>query len=820
MNPTPSTKSVARDRQTGIEKHTESVRKLFYESRSFRWVLLPALTVFFIVLLYPHLIVTQPSYKLGDVAERDVKAPQDFFIEDYSATKANRGRAATEVLTVYDYDSALLPALDARVASAFDDLQTVMAQAAAAPELRRTVAVYGRSVLPREERESPTGTKPIWQYRDDFAQKIGIDVKDDAFKILAEEGFPHQVVSSVNQILAVVLGKGVVSNRAMLLKDADRGIALRDLGTKNERVITDLKQFYDLDQAKSMVRFVGEPLLKDQNYTLRSLVIDFTQRLLQPNITLNRSETEERRNLAAEGVKPVMYKIKAGEMLLREGERVTEVQLLKLNALQRHMKNDNVITSSIGAALLVMCLFMATFVLFRPNFGQTNTEQNKRLLFIAFVLAGFFLVAQLSIFLSESLAERGPSEMNAASILYGTPLASGSMIICLFLGFELALPCAALMAILTTVIFQADFTLFIYFLINGTMAAYWIRNCRERKVFIKAGTALGLLNLILVTAIDIYLSRISGQKLLWDWIFAFSGGIGSGIVAAGIIPIVELAFDYTTDIKLLELANLDRPILRQLLMEAPGTYHHSVIVGSMVEAAASEIGANSLLAKVCGYYHDIGKIKKPLYFIENQHNVKNRHDKLAPSMSSLILVAHVKNGIEIARRNRLGAAIIDTIQQHHGTSLITYFYDKAKQQKGEDAVKIEDFRYPGPKPQTREVALVMLADVVEAASRTLANPTPSRIQGLVQNLVNKVFSDGQLDNCELTLKDLHNIAKSFNKILNAIHHHRIEYPEKRPATGERGKNGNSDRQPPKPSPDFPRENPEKSPGHLRRLGQS
>ncbi|MEJ2474514.1 MAG: hypothetical protein P8Y74_11585, partial [Desulfobacterales bacterium] len=322
MNSTPSTKSAVRDRQTGIEKHTESVRKLFYESRSFRWILLPALTVFFLVLLYPHLIVTQPSYKLGDVADRDVKAPQDFFIEDYNATAANRQRAAAEVLTVYDYDSALLPALDARVASAFDDLQTVMAQTAAAPELRRTVAVYGRSVLPREERESPHGNKPIRQYKDAFAHKIGINVKDDAFKILVEEGFPHEIVLAVNQILAVVLGKGVVPNRAMLLKDTDKGITVRDLGTKNERVITDLKQFYDLDQAKSMVRFVGEPLLKVQNYALRSLVIDFTQRLLQPTLTLNRSETEERRNLAAEGVKPVMYKIKAGEMLLREGERV------------------------------------------------------------------------------------------------------------------------------------------------------------------------------------------------------------------------------------------------------------------------------------------------------------------------------------------------------------------------------------------------------------------------------------------------------------------------------------------------------------------
>ncbi|MFZ0133407.1 MAG: HDIG domain-containing metalloprotein [Desulfobacterales bacterium] len=820
MNPIPSTKSAVRDRQSGIEKHTESVRKLFYESRSFRWILLSALTVFIIVLLHPHLIVTRPSYKLGDVAERDIKAPQDFFIEDDGATEANRRRAVTEVLTVYDYDSALLPALDARVTSAFDELQTVLAESAAAPELRRAVAVYGRSVSPGAEPGSPAGNKPVWQLREDFTRKIGIEVKDDAFKILVEEGGFPPAVAAINQILAAVLSKGVVSNRAMLLKDADKGIVLRDLSTKNERVISELKQFYDLDQAKSMARSIGEPLLKDRSYTLRSLVIDFTQRLIQPNITLNRSETEERRNQAAEALKPVMYKIKAGEMLLREGERVTEAQLLKLDALQKHMKNENVIMSSIGAALLVMCLFITTFVLFQPGFGQTRTEQNKRLLFMAVVLAVFFLVAQLSVFLAESLAERGPTDMGAASVIYGTPLASGSMIICLFLGFELALPFTVLTAILTALLYQADFTLLIYFLINGTMAAYWIRSCRERKVFIKTGAALGLLNLVLVTAINIYHSRSPGQKLLWDWVFAFSGGIGSGIVAAGIIPLVEIAFDYTTDIKLLELANLDRPILRQLMMEAPGTYHHSVIVGSMVEAAASEIGANSLLAKVCGYYHDIGKIRQPLYFIENQHNGKNKHDKLAPSMSALILVAHVKNGIEIARRNHLGSSISDTIQQHHGTSLITYFFDKAKQQKGEDAVKIDDFRYPGPKPQTREVALVMLADVVEAASRTLANPTPSRIQGLVQNLINKVFSDGQLDNCELTLKDLHNIAKSFNKILNAIHHHRIEYPEKRPVSGDKGKNGNSDRQPPKQPSDFPRENSEKSPGHLRRLGQS
>jgi putative nucleotidyltransferase with HDIG domain len=321
-------------------------------------------------------------------------------------------------------------------------------------------------------------------------------------------------------------------------------------------------------------------------------------------------------------------------------------------------------------------------------------------------------------------------------------------------------------------------------------------------------------------AIELYLWDTSGINLIWDLAFAFIGGIGAAVITVGITPLIEIGFNFTTNISLLELANLDQPLLKRLMLEAPGTYHHSVIVGSLVEAAAAEIGANPLLAKVCGYYHDIGKINKPLYFIENQRNGKNKHDKLAPSMSGLILIAHVKDGVEIAKKNKLGQVLIDTIRQHHGTSLITFFYEKAKQLKGEDQVKIEDFRYPGPRPQTKEAGLVMLADVVEAASRTLENPTPSRIQGLVQNLINKIFSDGQLDDCELTLKDLHKIAKNFNKILNGIHHHRIEYTESSTTKDGKSKNGNPDRQ----STQQPKNRDKKSQGesksHLKRLGMS
>jgi len=406
------------------------------------------------------------------------------------------------------------------------------------------------------------------------------------------------------------------------------------------------------------------------------------------------------------------------------------------------------------------------------------------------------------------------------SVYFGVPIAIGSVVVCLFLGLQGAMGFALLGAVTATILFGNRLDLFIYYYLNSVLAAYWIHNCRERKVFIQAGLKLGIFNIVVTTAICLYTTELSAINMLWNAIFAFLGGIGVGIIALGLAPLIEIGFGFKTDISLLEVANLDQPILKRLMIDAPGTYHHSIIVGSLVEAAATEIGANPLLAKVCAYYHDIGKINKPLYFVENQRDGKNRHDKLAPSMSSLILISHIKHGCEIASKYKLGKQITDAIRQHHGTSLIQYFYDKAKQLRGEENVKIEDFRYPGPKPQTREAGLVMLADVVEAASRTLDMPTPARIQGLVQNLISKVFSDGQLDNCELTLKDLHNIAKSFNKILNGIYHHRIEYSES-PAPGNgKGKDVSSDRQPAKQESGAEEKDRAGRKSHLKRLGLS
>ncbi len=783
--------------KAGRGKEKKLLQRWFGANRQVRWILLLILLLVFAAVVYPLRPLTPHPYQAGDVVERDIKATVDFFVEDQAATLSSQSRALAAVLTVYDWNPDLSEQLAERIQQAFVQPRQLMEAVAHPAENISTPSIPADTQpLPLPP---PDLHDQIWAAKAEFEADLGIKVSDGAYSILEKERFSNVIAQPMNQILTKILDMGVVANKELLLREAEKGIILRNVKTQTEKTVYKLNQFYGIDQAKAMVRIAGAPVLNELSYTLRNLVVDLNQELIQPNITLNRNETEKRKQLAAENVKPVLHKIKAGEMILREGERVSPVQLIKLKASQAYREKDNITVRRFGAALMIGCLLMAFYTLFFQPGLPDDMDHNKKLVLVGVVLGCFFFFSRISCSLADMLAPSLPYAISSSSMAYGIPMAAGVMIICLFTGLRVAIGCAVAMAAAAAVIFQNRFDLFLFFLLHCVMGAYWIQPCRERKVFIKAGLKLGMLNMALVAVIHLYLTEWSYNKLMWDTIFAMIGGISAGVVTAGLAPLVEIAFDFTTDIKLLELANLDRPILRQLMIEAPGTYHHSVVVGTMVEAAASEIGANPLLAKVCGYYHDIGKIRKPLYFIENQRNGKNRHDSLAPSMSALILIAHIKDGVDVARQHKLGQSIADTIRQHHGTSLIRYFYERAKQRKGSDQVNIQDFRYPGPKPQSREAALVMLADVVEAASRTLENPTPSRIRGLVQNLVNKILLDGQLDGCELSLKDLHRIAENYIQILTGIHHHRIEYPED--ADDSEAKNGHahSDRQPAKPA---------------------
>ena len=801
-------------------KNKNAFNEFIISGNTVRWSILILVTVIFTIILYPNLAAKRHSYKLGDVVERDIKAPKDFLVQDDTATEESRKRAVENVLTVYDHNTALLPQLTENIRAAFDIVQQVI-NTANQVRLQNRPGSSGPDGGAAAEHPVPRASlrDMIWQKKSEFEEKIGISVSKEAYRILESNQFSSEIPTLIIQILTAILDNGVVANKKILLTESGKGITLRDLSTKTESTVFNLKQFYSLEQSKSMVRIVGQPLLKEMHYTLLNLIVDFSQRLILPNITLNQSATEERKKKAAEEIKPILYKIKAGEMLLREGERVTQLHLLKLENMQTQTSDDQAIAGGMGVALVVLCILLITYLSFLHNHPRIVRNYNKSILFLASVLVIFLIIIKVSAILSQPMVLSVSNAFSVDSLTGAIPVAAGAMVICLFMGFQIAVPVAFILSVFTAVLFQNQFEIFIYFFLSSLMGAYWTQNCRERKSLIRAGVKLGFLNLILVSVLNLYMGEFAGLKLLWDWAFAILGGISAGIVTLGITPLFEITFRYTTDITLLELANLDRPILKRLMLEAPGTYHHSILVGTMVEAAASEIGANPLLAKVCAYYHDIGKLKNPLYFIENQARGKNRHDKLAPSMSSLILISHVKNGVEIARKNKLGEVIVDTIRQHHGTSLISYFYEKAKQLKGEANVNIENYLYPGPKPQTREVGLVMLADVVEAASRTLENPTSSRIQGLVQKMINKIFSDRQLDECELTLKDLHKIARSYYQMLSGIYHHRIEYAENTREQGKR-KNGHSDQQQAKPLQGSNKKNRDDDSGHLKRLGLS
>jgi putative nucleotidyltransferase with HDIG domain len=349
------------------------------------------------------------------------------------------------------------------------------------------------------------------------------------------------------------------------------------------------------------------------------------------------------------------------------------------------------------------------------------------------------------------------------------------MLVSLLFDFHTAITFSFAVSLLTGLWLQdASFT--VYAFVGSITAAFSVIRCKKRSGILKGGGFIIAANVITLIIILLFRGELFTIKAPPAILFSALCGMSVAAVVSLILPVIEYFFKVTTDISLLELLDLNQPLMKNLMVTAPGTYHHSVIVGNLAESAAEIVGANPLLARVSAYYHDIGKIKMPEYFVENQSSTVSKHDKLTPHMSSMIITNHVKEGIELARTYKLPEPIIEIIEQHHGTMLISYFYQKAKEREGNGTPAEQDYRYLGPKPQTRVAALVMMADSVEAASRVLADPTPARIASLVDRIINHIFLEGQLDECELTLKDIHEIKKRFTYILTGIFHKRVDYP--------------------------------------------
>lgn len=810
----PALKQAAKGEKEGGRIRNFIARTPWLTVDRLKWVLLAILSILFAVCLFPNILSQAPNYQIGDIAKTGIKASHDFLVENSEQTEKNRAAAAKESLAVYDFDgssSNLIPRLKEAFKFGRDRYAKLFST-----KLPDAVEMQGQIVSAPSEEEMGT-------FKDEFFVILDMPPDDALFDLLLNIGFSEQVEQAAIPIINHLLNEGIVANLDRLLSHSEKGgIVLHDLYSQDETKVSNLEKFYDLDSANTYIENRADILTKKTgSKALAQAVMEVAIFLLQPNVTFNQRESEMRKEAARNDVKPTYFKIKKGEMLVREGERIGSEHLRKLEGEFRS-RNRLEMLGRIPAMALLIGLFFA--IMYSVGYRGTKLEVNRRdLLFNAVTLVGLFLFIWVYRFVADEIA-RGFTYLSPRALLYAMPVACGGMLLSIFQGMAAATSFSLAVSVLAALVCGGQVAFFVYFFLGSLMAAYGVRRCTERGTLIKAGLKVGLVNMTLALAMEMIYGSFYSMEPIIALCAGFAGGILTAIVATGLLPLMEMAFGYTTDIKLLELASLDQPLLRQLLVQAPGTYHHSVIISNLVEATAQAINANPLLAKVCAYYHDIGKMKKPQYFIENQGGGENKHEKLAPSMSSLILTAHVKDGVELAKRHGLGREIIDTIQQHHGTSLITYFYQKAKERAETNVgkystVKQEDFRYPGPKPQTKEAGLVMLADMVEAASRSLNDPTPSRIQGTVHKMINKAFSDGQLDECELTLKNLHEIAKSFNKTLGGIFHQRIKYPDPvEPRAEKKGRNGHSDQRPEDDSGARKQEDQKRTEEGLKRLG--
>lgn len=468
--------------------------------------------------------------------------------------------------------------------------------------------------------------------------------------------------------------------------------------------------------------------------------------------------------------------IKKGENIVRAGDRITEDAIKKLKVAQDASYGKGFAVSVIGIFLFSIILFYAAYTFSERNIRKFASA-SKDVLLMGVILATVLVFVRLSLFIARSIGTAFPI-IPSHVYLYLLPVAAGPMLIRLFLNSETALIFATVISLISGIFLEGSLSLAAYFFIGGIVAAKGVRHATQRATITKAGLILGCINALVITSFIILKDSWSLREGVITILFGFIGGQITSVIVTGIAPVFEMVFGYTTNIRHLELARMDHPLLKELALHAPGTYHHSIIIGSMVEAAAEKVNANPLLAKVSAYYHDIGKVKNPLYFIENMRG-ENRHDTLAPDVSARILISHVTEGVELAHEHRLGEEIIEIIRQHHGTSLISYFYQKAKNMEGIKIPEVneKDYRYPGSKPRSKEAGLVMLADAVEAASKTIPDPTPANVHAMVQRIINRIFMDSQLDECELTLKDLNAIAKSFDRALIGMFHQRIEYPE-------------------------------------------
>lgn len=495
-------------------------------------------------------------------------------------------------------------------------------------------------------------------------------------------------------------------------------------------------------------------LSKEQKFAAGELV----ERLIAPNMTLNVKETEKRKQAAAASVDPVRETIRKGQVIVRRGDIITQRQILMMGEVGLHKGQVNQFRS-LGLfvyVLLVASIVMAFLYKFEPKIYRNDL-----------LLALLGLIALIALILAKVAYYYS---------FFAGPAATGALLAAILINPRVGLMLSVAIAMLLGVMVNYDLRAVASALLGSMVGVYSVAKMAHGYSLTRTGIWISLVNVLTIGTLGL-MADFELAQLLLECLLGVVAGIGSAIITTGVLPYLEHAFNITTPIKLLELGQSNHPLLQRLLLEAPGTYHHSVLLGNLAEAGADVIGADPVTVRVGAYYHDVGKIKRPYFFVENQFGAENPHDKIAPSLSALILISHVRDGLELCREYKLPKVISDIVRQHHGTLLASFFYRKAQELEHGECVQEADFRYEGPKPQTKEAALIMIADACEAAVRSINKPNANRIEAMVKKIIRERLNDGQFDECNLTLRDLTKIGDVYARILSSMFHSRIEYPE-------------------------------------------
>ena len=709
-----------------------------------------------------------PDLGEGDIANRDYHATRDVLILDEATSEELKERARSGVRPLYDFDEALAEEVEGRIARLFEIERGFDGVAELLPE-EDVAAERLRRLREGSDLRVDEG------HADLLAVRVGG----------GDQG--AELEERLVNLVGFLLRAGIVENKATLLQNRLEGVTLRKLQTGEESVQFDLFGYrgYPGDVESYLEEEVGR--WGGWSRADRETIVDFLMVNLTPNVYLNLNETQERRNAAADAVGQVFTQIRVGQVIVRKGELVDHEAASLLQEMTGSERKLTLLRSPLASALLLGLAAAFLWIAFRRK--RLVTVEARAFGSVVLLLVLGLVATRFGFVVADALAASFEIEAFSSARSYGfaIPFAAVALLVSVLYGRGAGLLAGLVFSVLVGRLGWAETGASPLGLAGGTMlyaltgslaAVIALDQLKQRSALIRAGLLVGFVNMASVTVVT--LLDENGATIAGWGFELLCGLLGGLLVAAAVgfaIPVFEAVLFLTTDMKLMELSDTNSPLLRQVAFEAPGTFQHSLMVANLAKAGCEAVGGNPTLAYVGGLYHDIGKVRRPRYFVENQRDGDNPHDNLAPSMSALILVDHVKEGVRLAREHRLPQRIVDAIEQHHGTRALGYFLARARKRAAPgQSISEHQYRYPGPVPQNKTMGVLMVADTVEAASRTLEDFSEDSIRELVTRLLDDIVEHGQLDQTDLTLSDLRRLSYTLQNVLKTVHHHRVEYP--------------------------------------------